>query len=76
VQSSVNVDGGGGFSSIAGKNSKNIKFKSRERASAAYASLTSDKTKGIVSGGGGIGNVEFIDDSDLQAALNPKIFQE
>ena len=29
-----------------------------------------------MSGGGALENVDIIDDSDLQAALDPKIFQE
>lgn len=61
------------FSSLASKNTYNIKYKNNVPEVHPVGSSL-DKTKGIVSGGGGIGNVEpFLDDSDLQATLDPNV---
>jgi hypothetical protein len=59
-----------GFINVFNKNSQNINIKTREKK------LSIGNNKGIVSGGGGLGNVDIIDDGDLQAVLNPQIFQE
>ena len=61
------------FSHVVNKNSVNVKYLGGAAAMTKREnrSLEKDKTRGIVGGGGDIGNVEYFDDSDLQAALNP-----
>ena len=75
---SVELDGFNNYPTSA-KNTKNVKLQARERNSKPDAISTSpskEHKKGIVSGGGATGHLEIIDDSDLQTALNPNLFQE
>ena len=64
------------FSNVVGLNSMNVKHLPGHAALSKREnrSLERDKTRGIV--GGTDGNTEYFDDSDLQAALNPKTNQQ
>lgn len=76
---SVDLDG---FSNYTSKDTKNVKLQARERNNGTDVQLLSspdykaNKKKGIVSGGGTTGNLQIIDDSDLQQSLNPNLFQD
>ena len=75
---SVDLDGFNNYATTS-KNTKNVKLQARERNSNIDLQGTSpakEHKKGIVSGGGATGHLEIIDDSDLQTALNPNLFQE
>lgn len=66
------MDAEKGFSSIAGKESKNLKFQTREQGIGSPLQGL-DKSKGIVSG---LAYGEYLDDSDIQGALSPTIHQD
>ena len=66
------------FSNVVGMNSVNIKYLNGAASlnKRDNRSLERDKTRGIIAPGTETGNSEFFDDSDLQAALNPKLYQQ
>lgn len=69
----ASMDPGGEFSSLFKVDTYNAKLK---LATQSPQRILKDKTKGIVTQLPAMSNAEFLDDSDLQAILNPKDFQE
>lgn len=64
ILGSNSLNGSMEFSSVASRNTMNVKYKKKSPVRDS-AGQSLEIKKGIISGGGGMGNAEFLDDSDI-----------